>query len=163
MSVDGTNSGRDRSHVATISQLIQEALDAGRSVRQLAEDSGGRIKFQTFQTLSKSPPKQFPKDSKTITGMAVALKVPESTIVLAYAKGLGIKVAADSSFALRLPPGVDAIDPAMQDAIINLTRAALRTGSGVRDNAKPPLSTHFGRNSRDDEWITEHMPRGQQL
>lgn len=143
--------------MATISELIQGALDAGRTVRQLAEDSGGRIKFQTFQTLSKAPPKQFPKDPKTITGMSVALKVPESTIVLAYAKGLGVKVTTDSSFALRLPPGVDAIDPALQDAIINLTRAALR--SPTRDDSQVWPPSHL---RRDDPWVSEHVPRTQQ-
>lgn len=115
----------DSSPVPTIRDLIHFLLDAGKTVRELAADSGGRVKFQTFQELANHPPKQFPKDNKTIVGMAKALRVSEATVVLAYAKGLGIDVLTDSRFALRLPVGVDAIDPQMQDALIAVARAAV--------------------------------------
>jgi hypothetical protein len=114
----------------TIMELIRGALDGGRTVRQLQADSGHRVKHQTFQELSKAPPDQFPRLAKTITGMSEALRVPEATIVLAYAKGLGWNVNIDSAFALRLPPGVDDLDPSMQDAIIHVARAALHSGAG---------------------------------
>lgn len=109
----------------TIKQLIRAELDSGKSVRDLADASGGRVKFQTFQELSTKPPKQFPKDLKTITGMSLALRVPETTIVLAYAKSLGIPVSSGSTFSLRLPADVDSLSPAMQDAILAVARAAM--------------------------------------
>lgn len=140
----------DRRDMPTITELIRAALDGGRTVRQLQADSGHRVKHQTFQELSHAPPAQFPKFAKTITGMSEALRVPEATIVLAYAKGLGWNVAIDSSFALRLPPGVDNLDPSMQDAIIHLVRAALQTysGSGVAgDERKHPFPEVFYRSS----------------
>lgn len=115
--------------VPTIKDLIRSALDGGKTVRQLAEDSGQRVKFQTFQDLANHPPKQFPKDNKTITGMALALKVSETAVILAYAKGLGYVVTTGSNLALRLPADVDRLSPEMQDAIISVARAALNASS----------------------------------
>jgi hypothetical protein len=112
----------------SIRDLIQGELDRGKTVRQLEQDSGYRVRFQTFQELSKHAPKQFPKQPETIVGMAVALKVPEVTVVLAYAIGLGIPIKADSSFSRRIPPGVDGLEPPLQDAMIQLMRAALKSG-----------------------------------
>jgi hypothetical protein len=125
---------RDCAYVPSIKELIRAALDAGKTVRQLETDSGDRVRFQTFQELSNHPPKQFPKQAETIAGMAAALNVSESTVVLAYAAGLGIPVSAGPTFALRLPPGVDQLEPAMQDAIIQVARAALHSGGG-----RPPV------------------------
>jgi hypothetical protein len=122
--------------VPTIKELIRSALDSGKSVRDLAEDSGQRVKFQTFQELSNYAPKQFPKDPKTIVGMALALKVSETAIVLAFASSLGISVATGSNLAMRLPADVDKLSPEMQDAIINLTRAALK--APIETNLKLP-------------------------
>lgn len=118
---------RDRSEVPTIKDLIRAALDNGKTVRQLEADSGGRVRFQTFQELSNAAPKNFPRDvHETITGMAVALGVTETTIVLAYAKGMGIRIAGGSPFALRVPPGVDSVDSAVQESMLSLMRAIVR-------------------------------------
>lgn len=117
--------------VPTIKELIRSALDGGKSVRELAEESGQRVKFQTFQELSNHAPKQFPKDPKTITGMALALKVSETAIVLAFAKSLGITVTTGSNLSMRLPADVDKLSPEMQDAIVSVARAALDARSVV--------------------------------
>jgi hypothetical protein len=117
----------ERPNVPTIKDLIRAALDNGKTVRQLEADSGGRVKFQTFQELSNNAPKNFPRDiSETITGMAIALSVPETTVVLAYAKSLGVRVDAGPSFALRMPPGIDRVDHQVQDAMLGLMRAVVR-------------------------------------
>lgn len=122
----------------TIKDLIRVELDRGKSVRDLEVDSGGLVKFQTFQELSSRPPRQFPKSVDTITGMAQALQVDVTTVVLAYAKGLGIEVdAAGSLFALRLPPGVDSLDLQMQNALIGVARAALKTGMSPSERLGP--------------------------
>lgn len=112
-------------NVPTIKDLIRSALDSGKSVRDLAEDSGQRVKFQTFQELSNNPPKQFPKSPETITGMALALKTSETNIVLAYAMGIGITVSTGSNLSMRLPADVDKLSPEMQDAVVSVVRAAL--------------------------------------
>ena len=125
--------------VPTIRDLIRSALDEGRSVRELERDSGDRVKFQTFQELSNHAPRQFPKDVKTIVGMAQALNVTEAAVVLAYAKGLGVPVdGLDNTFALRLPAGVAEIEPEMQRAIIGMARAAVKRELRADPDA-PPL------------------------
>lgn len=125
------------SDVPTIGELINEALD-GSSVRKLEADSGYLVKYQTFQQLSKSAPDGFPKDTKTIRGMAIALKVPESTIVLAYAKGLGVDVSTESGIAARMPRGADALGIEMQNALISVVRAAVKMNGA--DHVDQPTS-----------------------
>lgn len=143
---------RDATEVPTIRDLVRAALDAGKTVRQLEIDSGGLVRFQTFQELSARPPKQFPKRIDTIIGVATALNVSESTVVLAYAAGLGIPVHAGSTFALRLPPGVDNIELPLQDAILQLMRSALSVGAGrgVVDERKHPFPEVFFGHTGDD-------------
>ena len=126
----------------TIGELIREALTAGRSVRDLEQDSGYLVKYQTFQELSARTPREFPKQTKTITGMAQALRITETAVVLAYAESLGIRVEARSGFAMRLPAGVDQLDIEMQNALIAVVRAAARpalNGSATaREEPKKP-------------------------
>lgn len=149
MAVERYAKPRNSADVPSIKELIRAALDAGKTVRQLEADSGDRVRFQTFQELSNHPPKQFPKHAETITGMAAALNISESTVVLAYATGLGVPVSTGPTFALRLPPGVDQLEPAMQDAIIQVARAALQSGTGrpvgAVDEREHPVPDPFFR------------------
>jgi hypothetical protein len=138
--VERQQATRDRSEVSTIKDLIRAALANGKTVRQLEADSGGRVRFQTFQELSNAAPKNFPRDvHDTITGMAIALGVPEATIVLAYAKSLGVPVSTGSAFAMRVPPGVDRLDPAVQDAALGLLRAVVRMEVTSQSPASPEV------------------------
>lgn len=130
MAVEWPSKGGNDDGVPSIKELIQDALGAGKTVRELEADSGHRVKYQTFQELSRRAPKQFPKDLKTVAGMAQALRVTETAVVLAYAKGLGIEVTGESAFAMRLPPGVDQLTREMQDALVKLVRAAMHMSAG---------------------------------
>jgi hypothetical protein len=126
--VDAANGTKESETVPTIRDLIRAATDdEGRTFRQLEQDSGYLVKFQTFQDLANNAPKEFPKKTSTITGMAQALRITEAAVVLAYAKGLGIPIEGlTNTFALRLPSGVSTIEPDMQNAIINMARAAVK-------------------------------------
>lgn len=115
----------------TIQQLIRIELDRGKTVRDLEADSGGEVKFQTFHQLATHPPHQFPKETKTIRGIARALRCSEATVVLAYAAGLGIYISGLSNFALRLPPGVDDLDPQLQDSMVGVIRAAVKSHTAM--------------------------------
>lgn len=134
----------DHVNMPSIRDLIQNELDAGKTVRELEADSGYRVKFQTFQELSRNAPKQFPKDLKTVAGMAAALRVTETAVVLAYARGLGVDIEAPSRFAARLPPGVDSVNGDMQDAIVKLTRVAV---SMSRTDGSIPVARDKGEDS----------------
>jgi hypothetical protein len=137
--VDQPDAAANTDNVPTIRDLIRSAVDEGRSFRELEADSGYRVKFQTFQELANHPPAQFPKKVDTFTGMAQALHVTETAVVLAYAKSLGVQVGGiDNTFALRLPVGVATIEPDMQRAIINMARAAVKREIRA-DPDGPPL------------------------
>jgi hypothetical protein len=97
---------------------------------------GYRVKYQTFQELSNHPPKQFPKDRKTVAGMARALRCTETAVVLAYARGLGIGVQGPD-LALRLPPGVDDLDREMKAALVSMARAAVNQAEIQRRPSAP--------------------------
>lgn len=163
MAVEPQRVSRDRPDVSTIKDLIRAALDNGKTVRQLEADSGRRVRFQTFQELSNNAPKNFPRDiHDTITGMALALGVPETTVVLAYAKSLGIHITTGSPFALRIPAGVDRLDPAVQDSFLNLMRNVVRA---VETAAESTASgeAHKGEEVSDDAEPASGLARLQSL
>lgn len=145
---------RNGSGVPTIRDLIRAELDAGKSVRDLEADSGHRVKYQTFQELSNQPPKQFPKEVKTVQGMAQALRCTETAVVLAYAASLGIEVQG-SDFALRLPPGVDDLDHEMKSALVSVVRAATKQGASHADQpdtrADPPPAEESRAQGTEDQ------------
>lgn len=116
----------DSTEVPTIKQLVNSALDGGKTLRKLETASGGRVKYQTFQKYATGEqPKAFP-ESETIKGFADALEVTETAVVLAIAKSLGITIEAESGFAMQLPRGIDQLDDEMQRAILAVARAAVR-------------------------------------
>lgn len=138
--IDRPGTAPNTDSVPCIRDLIRDAVDSGRSYRDLEQDSGYRVKFQTFQELANHDPRQFPKDVKTIAGMAQALHVTEAAIVLAYAKGLGVPVdGLNNTFALRLPADISSVEPEMQNAIINMARAAVRHRRIEANPDAPPL------------------------
>jgi hypothetical protein len=132
--------------VPTIRELIRAALDGGRSVRDLEHDSGYRVKFQTFQHLSVNAPDQFPKKVDTIVGMAEALNVTSTAVVMAYAQSLGIPMEVRSTFAMRLPPDADDLDIEVQNALIAVVRASVRSRRRVfADKPEPRGGRVMGR------------------
>jgi hypothetical protein len=125
------NETKESVTVPTIKDLIRCALNEGRTLRDLEHDSGYQVRFQTFQKYANIPPSQFPKKPETIAGMAQALRVSVATVVLAYAESLGVPLETEpSTFMTRLPSDIDQIDPEMQNAVIAVTRAAVKLARG---------------------------------
>ncbi|WP_343466508.1 hypothetical protein AAI421_18400 [Rhodococcus aetherivorans] len=133
--VERESNGFDDRSVPTISQLIAAQMDAtGRSFRDLWRASGERVKHQTFQELRSAPPKSWPKNVETIRGMAAALDVTETAIVMAYARSLGVDVVGESVLAQQLPASAAQLTPAQRNAIVQLIRSITNqegTGHGT--------------------------------
>lgn len=78
------------SPLGALSQLVQDALDSGISLRRLGEraidpDTGEAISWQYFQKLVKNPPAS-PPDPKQMRALAAALSKPYRRIQEATAK-----------------------------------------------------------------------------
>lgn len=78
------------SPLGALSQLVQEALDAGASLRRLGEgavdpETGESISWQYFQKLVKNPPAS-PPDPVQMRALAAALGKPYRRIQEATAK-----------------------------------------------------------------------------
>lgn len=128
--------------VPTISELIAAQMDAtGRSYRELSKASGDRVKYQTFQELRTAPPKSWPKSIETIRGMAAALDVSETAIVLGYARSLGVRLQGESMLAQQLPASAGRLTPAQRNAIVSLIRAITTEGdshgTGTEEEQEP--------------------------
>lgn len=152
--VDHVNSQTDDESVPTISQLIAAQMDAtGRSYRDMSRASGSRVKHQTFQELRNTPPKSWPKNVETIRGMSAALDVTEKSIVLAFARSLGVEVAGDSMLAHQLPRSAGHLGPSERNAIIALIRAITAKDSDAQIT-EPGTQTH-----RTEQLRTSSTPR----
>lgn len=106
--VDRPSAFSDVDDVPTIAQLINSYRDrTGYSYRDMAdhaEREGYHIKYQTIAQLARTPPKAWPKQIETISALAVALgRVHERTVVIAYAKSLGIDVGSSDALRFALP------------------------------------------------------------
>lgn len=83
-------SAANSSPLGALSQLVQDALDAGTSLRRLGEraidpETGEAISWQYFQKLLKTPPASAP-DPKQMRALAAALDKPYRRIQEAAAK-----------------------------------------------------------------------------
>ncbi|MGV5046844.1 hypothetical protein [Rhodococcus pyridinivorans] len=126
----------------TIGELIAAQMDAtGRSYRELSKASGDRVKYQTFHELCTAPPKSWPKNVETIRGMAAALDVSETAVVLGYARSLGVEVQGESMLAQQLPASAGRLTPAQRNAIVSLIRAitteGTHHGTGTEEEQEP--------------------------
>lgn len=77
-------------HIGALSQLVQDALDSGTSLRRLGEratdpETGEKISWQYFQKLVKNPPAS-PPDVVQMQAVAAALGQPFRRIQAAAAK-----------------------------------------------------------------------------
>jgi hypothetical protein len=83
-------SGAPTSRLGALSQLVQDVLDAGTSLRRLGEraidpETGEAISWQYFQKLVKNPPAS-PPDPLQMRALAAALGKPYRRIQEAAAK-----------------------------------------------------------------------------
>lgn len=114
----------------TISEMVQRKRREGRSLRDLAADSGGVVGFNTFDKLSKGEVTAWPSSNDTIEAVARALGVDARQVVLGYARQLGIDVAENRSMlASMLPSETENLSLDQARAVANLIKAFTATQS----------------------------------
>lgn len=89
-SAPDAGSAANTSPLGALSQLVQDALDAGMSLRRLGEraidpDTGEAISWQYFQKLVKNPPAS-PPDPVQMRALAAALGKPYRRVQEATAR-----------------------------------------------------------------------------
>ncbi|WP_448222796.1 hypothetical protein [Gordonia iterans] len=109
----------------TITDLITARREeTGWSYRTLAAAGGNLVSHQQLASLGTAGPREWPKTTDTIAGLAKALDVREDTIVLAFAAALGIKIPTQPSLlAVQLPATTDRLTAAERTHIVGLVRA----------------------------------------
>lgn len=121
-----SEASEDRSSIGEL--ILAERRSSGASYRELAaraEQAGFSIKFQYLNELAKSGPKGWPKNPDTFRALALILKLPVRTIVLAYAASLGLDVEnPESKLAEQLPVNTRDLSDDMTDALLHVIRAA---------------------------------------
>lgn len=132
--VDREAGPADGSAVPTIAQLLTAYRDrTGASYEEMARKVGDEINRSTMHKLATEPPKQFPKLPRTVERLADLLEVPVTTIVLAFAAGLGLDVkTSQSRLALLLPPSTDLLTEKERDAILGMVRSMMEARMQVR-------------------------------
>jgi hypothetical protein len=89
------------------------------------------IRSNRLQQLVTAPPRAFP-ETRTVELLSELLDLPVTTIVLAFAAGLGIPVTQDPA-PVVLPPGTDTLAPEDRQAIRAITRALIQARNGQPD------------------------------
>lgn len=90
---------------------------------EMSRRSGNALTVARLQQLATTPPREFPKQARTVEALASLLEVPVATIVLSFASSLGLAVHGSSPIlAVSLPPGTDNLTPEDRDAILAVTR-----------------------------------------
>lgn len=95
-----------------------------RSYEQLSKASGGIITRQRMQALATTPMRAFP-DPDTIRALSKALGVTETTVVLAAATSVGLRVQGPSGWAALLPAGIESVPDYMRESILSVVHAAV--------------------------------------
>lgn len=90
VSASDAESSTTATPLGALSQLVQDALDSGTSLRRLGEraidpETGEKISWQYFQKLVKNPPAS-PPDPVQMRALAAALGVPYRRVQVTAAK-----------------------------------------------------------------------------
>ncbi|WP_100499399.1 hypothetical protein [Geodermatophilus chilensis] len=112
----------------TIAELLLAYRDrTGASYAEMARKVGDELTPSRMHQLATAPPQQFPKRARTVEALAELLEVPVTTIVLAFAAGLGIPVQQSGTVLEQtLPPGTDVLTDEDRQAVRGIVRALVR-------------------------------------
>lgn len=116
--------------VPTISELVRGRLDSGYNTSELQEltsspelPNEARVQRQQFELLADGRVSSYPREPEKIRGYAAALGVDERTVVLAFARQLGLHVEDNQSpLASMLPRDAERLTMPQAIAIADLVR-----------------------------------------
>lgn len=104
----------------TLGQLIQTRR-AGRSYERLAADSGNRPKLSAWQQWGKGSARTLLPEPDSIRGMALALGVSHTDVLMAAARSVGLVVASEDPSELRIA-GAGLLPEMAQETILVMAR-----------------------------------------
>lgn len=88
-----------------------------------------------LEQMARKPMKELPKP-KTMEGLAVMLEVTTATVLDACARSVRYEVRRSRGrFELLIPPGVEDLDPDVQDMFLDQLRLAVRMNRRPSDDA----------------------------
>lgn len=93
-----------------------------RAYEELALASGNNPKLSSWQQWGKGTPRTLLPEPDSIRGMALALGVSETEVLMAAGRSVGLAVAPDDSSELRIAGG-GLLPPYAQEAVFTTVRA----------------------------------------
>lgn len=138
--VEQSSGAAHGSGVPTIAELLSDYRDrTGHSYGDMARKVRDEIRGNRLQQLVTAAPKAFP-ETRTVELLSELLDLPVTTIVLAFAAGLGIPVTQDPT-PVVLPPGTDTLAPEDKQAIRAITRALIVARNAAAHGDPGPINS----------------------
>lgn len=125
--VEDTRGGGESHDVPDIAALLIAYRDrTGQSYDDMERRTGDVIKSARLHNMVREPQRNFP-EPRTLEALASLLQLPVATVVLAFARTLGLPVTDRSTrLAQSLPPGTDELTDEDRDAILAVTRQLIQ-------------------------------------
>ncbi len=114
-----TGQGRGQPDLAGLIAAHQQRTH--ESFRAMARRSGDQLHHQSLQGWAAAPPKAFPKKRETFEQLAQVLDTDVTTVVLAFARSLGLDVRATGPAADRvLPPDAERLTERQRAVLLSV-------------------------------------------
>lgn len=135
-----------------LSGLIRAHQERTReSYRAMARRSGDLLHHQSLQGWAAGPPKAFPKKRETFEQLAQVLDTDVTTVVLAFARSLGLDVRSSGPGAARvLPPDAERLTGRQRAVLLSVVDAMVHPDAegGGSATAREPLRRVARRRER---------------
>lgn len=137
MRADDQDDGPD---LAALIRAHQERT--GESFRAMARRSGDRVHHQSLQGWATGAPRGFPKKQDTFAALADVLETDVTTVLLAFARSLGLDVRAAGPEESRvLPPTAAGLTERQREVLLSVLDVMVRSDAdeSAGEAGRPPL------------------------
>lgn len=111
-------------------QTLLTDRQGGRSYARLSEDCGGNPTDKRLNQIAKHGIRSFP-DAGTIEGLSTGLNVSVTTVVMAAARSLGLRVAPSDPDAITVD-GIGGLPASSRDLIVSVAREMVQLHAGAK-------------------------------